>query len=96
MIYIKENAIFIADAHENENRRGFWKFLQALKNKEIKTPQLFLMGDIFDLLIYEIKATHKFALAYINILEQLADDIEIFYLEGNHDFNLAKFFNKVK
>ncbi|HEC1767495.1 TPA: metallophosphoesterase, partial [Campylobacter lari] len=95
-IIIKENAIFIADAHENENRRGFWEFLQTLKNKKIQTPQLFLMGDIFDLLIYEVKATHDFAKAYINLLEELADEIEIIYLEGNHDFNLTKFFKKVK
>ncbi|WP_263727116.1 UDP-2,3-diacylglucosamine diphosphatase [Campylobacter sp. IFREMER_LSEM_CL2101] len=95
-ITIKENAIFIADAHENENRRGFWDFLQALKDKKIQTPQLFLMGDIFDLLIYEVKATHGFAKAYIDLLEELADEIEIIYLEGNHDFNLAKFFKNVK
>ncbi|EAK9940174.1 UDP-2,3-diacylglucosamine diphosphatase [Campylobacter lari] len=96
MICIKENAIFIADAHENENRCGFWDFLQALKNKKLQTPQLFLMGDIFDLLIYEVKATHDFAKAYIDLLEELAGEIEIIYLEGNHDFNLAKFFKKVK
>ncbi|AJD06861.1 UDP-2,3-diacylglucosamine diphosphatase [Campylobacter lari] len=95
-IIIKENAIFIADAHENENRRGFWEFLQALKDKKIQAPQLFLMGDIFDLLIYEVKATHGFAKVYIDLLEELADEIEIIYLEGNHDFNLAKFFKKVK
>ncbi|AJD02409.1 UDP-2,3-diacylglucosamine hydrolase [Campylobacter lari] len=95
-ITIKENAIFIADAHENENRRGFWEFLQALKDEKIQTPQLFLMGDIFDLLIYEVKATHDFAKAYIDLLEELADKIEVIYLEGNHDFNLAKFFKKVK
>ncbi|AJC86822.1 UDP-2,3-diacylglucosamine diphosphatase [Campylobacter sp. RM16704] len=95
-IIIKENAIFIADAHENENRRGFWKFLQALKNGKIQTSQLFLMGDIFDLLIYEIKATHNFAKDYIDLLEELACEIEIIYLEGNHDFNLAKFFKNVK
>ncbi|WP_308400894.1 UDP-2,3-diacylglucosamine hydrolase [Campylobacter lari] len=95
-IIIKENAIFIADAHENENRRGFWGFLQALKDKKIQAPQLFLMGDIFDLLIYEVKATHGFAKAYIDLLEELANEIEIIYLEGNHDFNLAKFFKKVK
>ncbi|MCR6576176.1 metallophosphoesterase [Campylobacter insulaenigrae] len=96
MIHIKENAIFIADAHENKNRRGFWKFLQALKNNQIQTKQLFLMGDIFDLLIYEVKATHAFAKPYIELLEELADNIEIIYLEGNHDFNLEKFFVKVK
>ncbi|MCV3453812.1 UDP-2,3-diacylglucosamine diphosphatase [Campylobacter sp. FU_520] len=70
--------------------------MQALKDKKIQTSQLFLMGDIFDLLIYEVKATHGFAKAYIDLLEELADEIEIIYLEGNHDFNLAKFFKNVK
>ena len=95
-IIIKNNAIFIADAHENENRRGFWEFLQALKKGEIQTSQIFLMGDIFDLLVYEISATHNFAKSYIQILEELAKNIEIIYLEGNHDFNLANFFHNVK
>ncbi|OCX42736.1 UDP-2,3-diacylglucosamine hydrolase [Campylobacter ornithocola] len=54
------------------------------------------MGDIFDLLIYEVKATHDFAKAYIDLLEELAHEIEIIYLEGNHDFNLSKFFKNVK
>ncbi|HEC2779419.1 TPA: UDP-2,3-diacylglucosamine diphosphatase [Campylobacter jejuni] len=54
------------------------------------------MGDIFDLLIGEISATHKFAKPYIELLEELALKIEIIYLEGNHDFNLACFFKRVK
>ncbi|EIN6698142.1 metallophosphoesterase, partial [Campylobacter jejuni] len=86
----------MADAHENEQRRGFWEFLQSLKKDEISTPQLILMGDIFDLLIGEISATHKFAKPYIELLEELALKIEIIYLEGNHDFNLACFFKRVK
>ncbi len=96
MSRVLEGAIFIADAHENDERRGFWEFLQALKNKKLKCPQLFLMGDIFDLLIGEISATHSFAKPYIELLEELAKDMEIFYLEGNHDFNLSCFFKKVK
>lgn len=54
------------------------------------------MGDIFDLLIGEISATHNFAKPYIELLEELTDKMEIIYLEGNHDFNLAPFFSKVK
>ncbi|WP_337215383.1 UDP-2,3-diacylglucosamine diphosphatase [Campylobacter sp. 2457A] len=95
-LILQNKAILIADAHENTQRRGFWKFLQALKNDEISTPQLILMGDIFDLLIGEISATHEFAKPYIYLLEELAQKIEIIYLEGNHDFNLSYFFEKVK
>ncbi len=54
------------------------------------------MGDIFDLLIGEISATHEFAKPYIELLEELALKIEIIYLEGNHDFNLSCFFKRVK
>ncbi|EAH9830339.1 TPA: metallophosphoesterase, partial [Campylobacter jejuni] len=86
----------MADAHENEQRKGFWEFLQALKKGKISTPQLILMGDIFDLLIGEISATHEFAKPYIELLEELALKIEIIYLEGNHDFNLSCFFKRVK
>ncbi len=96
MSEILDGAIFIADAHENDERRGFWEFLQALKNKKFNCPQLFLMGDIFDLLIGEISATHSFAKPYIELLEELTNEIEIFYLEGNHDFNLSCFFSKVR
>ncbi len=95
-LILKDKAILIADAHENEERKGFWEFLQALKKGEISTPQLILMGDIFDLLIGEISATHDFAKPYIDLLEELAQNLEIIYLEGNHDFNLACFFRKVK
>ncbi|EAI9968245.1 UDP-2,3-diacylglucosamine diphosphatase, partial [Campylobacter jejuni] len=86
----------MADAHENEQRKEFWEFLQTLKKGKISTPQLILMGDIFDLLIGEISATHEFAKPYIELLEELALKIEIIYLEGNHDFNLSCFFKRVK
>lgn len=95
-LILKDKAILIADAHENEERKGFWEFLQALNKGEISTPQLILMGDIFDLLVGEISATHDFAKPYVDLLEKLAEKIEIIYLEGNHDFNLACFFRKVK
>ncbi|EAH5847461.1 UDP-2,3-diacylglucosamine diphosphatase [Campylobacter upsaliensis] len=96
MFELKEGAFFIADAHENEDRRGFWDFLQALERGEIHTPQLFLMGDIFDLLIWEVSASHSFAMPYIVLLEKLCEKMEIYYLEGNHDFNLGHFFKKVR
>ncbi|KGI56429.1 UDP-2,3-diacylglucosamine hydrolase [Campylobacter sp. MIT 97-5078] len=54
------------------------------------------MGDIFDLLIGEVKATHNFAKPYIALLEELCETMEIIYIEGNHDFNLKKLFKKVR
>ena len=94
---LKNKAFLIADAHENEQRQGFLELLKALESGKIHTPQLIIMGDMFDVLVGEIKATHKFAAPYVNLLESLAGQgVEVFYLEGNHDFNLANLFEKVQ
>ena len=95
-IVIKEGAIFIADSHENENRKNFLRFLYALKSGEIKTPQLFLMGDMFDFLASECEFFVKFYEPYIDVINEISKKMEIYYFEGNHDFNLAPLFKNVK
>ncbi|EMG31314.1 UDP-2,3-diacylglucosamine diphosphatase [Campylobacter showae] len=95
-IVVKSGAIFIADSHENENRENFWHFLCALKSGEIKTPQLFLMGDMFDFLASECEFFVKFYERYIHTIDELGEEMEIYYFEGNHDFNLARLFKNVK
>ena len=95
-IVIKEGAIFIADSHENENRKNFLRFLYALKSGEIKTPQLFLMGDMFDFLAAQCEFFVKFYEPYIDVINEISKKTEIYYFEGNHDFNLAPLFKNVK
>ena len=95
-IVVKSGAIFIADSHENENRENFWHFLCALKSGEIKTPQLFLMGDMFDFLAGECEFFVKFYERYVRAIDELGEKMEIYYFEGNHDFNLARLFKNVK
>ena len=95
-IVVKSGAIFIADSHENENRENFWCFLCALKSDEIKTPQLFLMGDMFDFLASECEFFVKFYERYVRAIDELGEKTEIYYFEGNHDFNLAPLFKNVK
>nr|WP_315015041.1 UDP-2,3-diacylglucosamine diphosphatase [uncultured Campylobacter sp.] len=95
-IVIKEGAIFIADSHENENRKNFLRFLYALKSGEIKTPQLFLMGDMFDFLAAQCEFFVKFYEPYIDVINEISEKTEIYYFEGNHDFNLAPLFKNVK
>ena len=95
-IVVKSGAIFIADSHENENRENFWHFLCALKSGEIKTPQLFLMGDMFDFLAGECEFFVKFYERYVRAIDELGEKTEIYYFEGNHDFNLAGLFKNVK
>ena len=50
MITIKEQALFIADSHYPHHGDAFLDLLKKLERGEIETPQLFLMGDNFDLL----------------------------------------------
>jgi len=94
---LQEGAIFIADSHyPSHNKEEFINLLNGIKNGSIKTPQLFLMGDIFDLLIGESKFLVEFYKKEIALLEEIAQNIEVIYLEGNHDFDLDSIFRNVK
>lgn len=93
---INEGALFIADAHYPHHGDEFLELLQALDQGEITTPQLFLMGDIFDLLFGYGDYTPALYPEAIGLLNRLAEKIEIFYLEGNHDFSLEKIFSNIK
>ena len=93
---IKEGAFFIADAHTNKNRDILYEFLSQIKRGDLKPSQLFLMGDIFDLLIGGVKYTQDINKNYINLINEISKKVEIFYFEGNHDFNLKKLFPNIK
>ncbi len=93
---IKENALFIADAHYPHHGDDFLDILKKIENQTIKTPQLFLMGDIFDLLFGYNEYIKTFSTKAINQINQLSKKIEIIYIEGNHDFCLKEIFPNVK
>ena len=93
---IKEGALFISDAHDNESRHSFYDFLIALDKRDTLPPQLFLMGDMFELLVGNITYTKLLFKDTIDILNALSQKIEIFYFEGNHDFNLKTIFPNIK
>ncbi len=93
---IKEGAIFVADVHLNSKRSEFYTFLEDIKNRKIKTSQLFLMGDIFDLLVGGVSYTLKENKKFIELINEISKEIELFYFEGNHDFNLKAIFPNVK
>jgi UDP-2,3-diacylglucosamine hydrolase len=93
---IQESAIFIADAHYNHQREDLKILLQNIKLGKIKSTQLFLMGDIFDYLCEQISYFKIINNTLIELINELSNEIEIIYLEGNHDYNLEKLFPKVK
>jgi UDP-2,3-diacylglucosamine hydrolase len=90
---LKEGALFIADAHENHNRRNLYEALKQVE--EIAPPQLFLMGDIFDLLVGEVDYTRELFAREIHLINRLSLTTETFYFEGNHDFSLEGLFPNV-
>jgi UDP-2,3-diacylglucosamine hydrolase len=86
---LQSGAILIADAHCAPWRTSFIDFLHALESGEIVTPQLILMGDVFDMLYGPIPRTYHYNTEGIELLNRLSARLEIIYLEGNHDFLLG-------
>ena len=93
---IKENTLFIADAHYPHYGDSFLNILKKIENQTIITPQLFLMGDIFDLLFGHNNYIKTFSKEAIEQINQLSKKIEIIYIEGNHDFCLKELFPNIK
>ncbi len=92
---LKEGAIFVADSHFNLQRKEFSSFLKLLENGELNTTQLFLMGDIFDFITQESFYFIKQNQDIVTRLNALSSKIEIFYFEGNHDYNLKDLFPNI-
>ena len=90
-----EGAIIVSDAHFSKDRPELLPFFQAIASKQIVTPQLVLMGDIFDALFGGVSATYKENEEVIVLLQKIASEIEVIYLEGNHDFNLQAVFDNL-
>ena len=96
MIIIQKNALFIADSHYPHHGDTFLNLLKKLDNNKIKTPQLFLMGDNFDLLFGYNDYIQTFSKEAIDLLQTLSKKIEIYYFEGNHDFCLKEIFPDIQ
>lgn len=94
-VNLYDGAIFVSDSHYNEKNQEFLIFLQKLKNKELKTKQLFLMGDMFDFISQESSYFIKKNIKIIKLINELSKTIQIIYLEGNHDYNIKSLFKDV-
>ena len=92
---IKQGAIFVADSHYNQKNKELLIFLEKVERKEIVTTQLFLMGDMIDFISGESRYFIKQNSDVINLLNKLSNEIEIIYLEGNHDYNLTTIFPNI-
>ena len=92
---IKEHSLFIADAHYPHHGDVFLTLLKKIESKELYPPQLFLMGDIFDLLFGYNNYIQTFSRPALELLQKLSSKLEIIYLEGNHDFCLKEIFPNI-
>jgi len=89
-------ALFLADAHlrhpEDENYRLLLDFLYTQQGD---VDALFLLGDIFEFWIGYKHVVFSEHLPLLSTLQQLKDQgCALYYVEGNHDFNMGDFFHK--
>jgi len=95
MVKIEEHALFVADAHFPTHASSLLPLLYRIEAGETTVSQLFLMGDIFDLLIGGIEETYTANTEVITLIQSIADKLPVFYFEGNHDFQLKKLFSNI-
>ena len=91
-------AYFLSDIHiksvEESNSEKLLLFLHELQNDKDCT-HLFLVGDIFDLWIYNHSYfLKKYARLIDGIRGLVRKGIEVHYFEGNHDLYLRKFWQQ--
>lgn len=86
---IKDGAFFISDSHHKPTDEALPHLLKEL----IASPpiQVFLMGDIFHLLIGHIPSSQKENALLLKLINELSNQTEVFYFEGNHDFGIDSF-----
>lgn len=90
ILEIKQDAIFIADSHTqccSQNRRDSLIFVLE-KMLDSVPSQIFLMGDISNILVGNLKSSIKSNKTLLNAIDLLSKKAQIIYFEGNHDFNL--------
>lgn len=92
---IEEGAIFIADSHFNQKNKELLILLKRIQNKEIQASQIFLMGDMIDFISGESKYFVRQNIEVIELINKLSQNVEIVYLEGNHDYNLKSIFPNI-
>lgn len=96
-IILHEGALLIGDAHYSSSYRPELKaLLQDILNKKVVTTQIIFMGDIFDALFGNIPYTIEQNRDVIDIIKKISKNIDIVYLEGNHDFCLAEIFGDIE
>lgn len=87
--------IFLADAHlvhpEDQNYRHFLTFLEDQLGR---LDTLVLLGDIFEFWIGSQRKVYAAQQPALDLLQRFQEQgTQIIYVEGNHDFHLAPYFD---
>ncbi len=86
-----ERAIFLADAHLNQDDEHARSFLLLAEQALRENAALFLLGDIFDLWFGVPDLLFSFQKPAIARLRELhREGLRLYYVEGNRDFYLKK------
>jgi len=92
MTELKEAAIFIADSHYPHHGDAFFDLLLAIDSQKLNPPQIFFMGDNFDLLFGHNRYILEKNREVLALLQNISKRISCYYFEGNHDFCLKDIF----
>ena len=80
------DAVVISDLHlgsDNCRAKALVQFLEAVRDGRLGTKRLFLNGDVFDSIDFRrLKKQHW---KVLSLLRKLSDEIEITWINGNHD-----------
>ena len=91
-IDLKNEAVLVADVHYKRDDKKFLSFLEKLNQNP--PPQLFLLGDIFHLLL-PFKYLTNYNKEAIELINSISQKTEVYYAVGNHDFWLDGIFENV-
>jgi UDP-2,3-diacylglucosamine hydrolase len=95
VIKIENKAIFIADVHYPHHGNTIFDILNVSFLEKNQITQIFFLGDIFDILFANSKYLINYNRQLINIINSINKNINIYYFEGNHDFNLKEIFPNI-
>lgn len=88
-------AVFIADAHLRQPQDQNYGMLLDFLDQQEDLDGLFLLGDIFE---FWLGYRNLVFSAYVPLLEKLrqlaASGTRLYFVEGNHDFNLGPYFSE--
>ncbi len=103
MLSLKSPSVFFSDLHikdlehsiENNRNDLLNKFLKSDLTKQ--SQQIFLLGDIFDLMIGPHTGYfNKYKFFFDQLAEYIKQGKSVYYFQGNHDFHLEKLFELFK